>query len=178
MLTLLIAFLMSILAPSEVRILYDFSDPREATQWSVVNDGVMGGVSDSAWNSTDDGTARFFGMVSLANNGGFCSVRSPFIRLDLSEYRGLEITLKGDGKQYAFYLRDDYGSTLHSHTIQTTGDWQTIRIPFAYLQPQRFGFPMPNAPRLNTANVQMMGIIISDKQSGAFSLELQQVGVY
>ena len=57
--------------------LIDFAAGPEG-RWMVVNDGVMGGVSRSTIRRGDDvGTAVFEGTLSLENNGGFASVRTP-----------------------------------------------------------------------------------------------------
>ncbi len=45
-------------------------------QWRIVNDGVMGGLSSSKATIKDD-KIIFSGNVSLENNGGFASLRSP-----------------------------------------------------------------------------------------------------
>lgn len=50
--------------------------------WTVVDDRVMGGVSRSRIEDSGDGTLRFAGVMSLANNGGFASVRTLPTRSD------------------------------------------------------------------------------------------------
>ena len=57
-------------------ILFDFDSEEKSGQWYIVNDGVMGGISESEITLNDDGTATFRGDVSLENNGGFASVRA------------------------------------------------------------------------------------------------------
>ena len=44
--------------------------------WTTVNDPVMGGLSTSAVSFRDGGLV-FSGSISLENNGGFTSARSP-----------------------------------------------------------------------------------------------------
>ena len=56
--------------------LFDFTGANAAKEWQAVNDGVMGGVSAGKFKITDEKTMEFFGTLSLANNGGFASVRS------------------------------------------------------------------------------------------------------
>ena len=57
---------------------FDFVTPASADGWRVTNDTVMGGVSSGelAWS---DGALVFVGDLSLANGGGFASIRSPAI---------------------------------------------------------------------------------------------------
>lgn len=59
-----------------MQILFDFNGADAAKDWQTVNDGVMGGVSDDKFKITDTKTMEFFGTLSLANNGGFASVRT------------------------------------------------------------------------------------------------------
>ncbi|RLT33047.1 MAG: hypothetical protein DWI54_00995, partial [Chloroflexi bacterium] len=52
----------------------DFADAQTVRSWYSVNDGVMGGVSESAMTATSNGTAIFSGVVRFENNGGFATV--------------------------------------------------------------------------------------------------------
>ena len=65
--------------------LFDFTGADAAKQWQAVNDGVMGGVSEGRFKITDEKTMEFFGTLSLANNGGFASVRLKAKKLDLEK---------------------------------------------------------------------------------------------
>jgi len=54
----------------------DFTLPATMRDCWIVNDGVMGGVSQSGLRHDPQGMI-FEGQVSLENNGGFASMRSP-----------------------------------------------------------------------------------------------------
>lgn len=72
----------------------------------------MGGVSSSRMSPTcAEGTPAFTGDVSVANNGGFASVRSRNFEppLDLGAYEGIELRVKGDGQRYKLILRCEPG---------------------------------------------------------------------
>ena len=69
-------------------VLVDFADAT-APDWFVVNDDVMGGVSSSTMQVTQEGTGVFAGRLSLANNGGFASVRTAMAPNDLADFAGL-----------------------------------------------------------------------------------------
>ena len=58
-------------------VLFDFSGPRSVALWNPINDGVMGGVSDSQLRHEPAGHGVFAGHVSFENNGGFALVRCP-----------------------------------------------------------------------------------------------------
>ena len=55
--------------------LFNFSDPQSVDAWRAIDDRVMGGVSHSGLRHERAGHAVFEGDVSLAQNGGFASVR-------------------------------------------------------------------------------------------------------
>jgi hypothetical protein len=58
-------------------------------QWAPLDDVVMGGVS---YSTMDNGSGRWKGLVTDANNGGFVGIRStPNVQLGLSACRGLEL---------------------------------------------------------------------------------------
>lgn len=89
----------------------------------------MGGVSESGIfrnpgaGPAGQDIATFRGNVSVANNGGFASVRprnwDP--ALDLGAYEGLRVTLKGDGQRYKFILRcsDEWDSVAYCLSVDT-----------------------------------------------------------
>jgi hypothetical protein len=90
--------------------------------WRSLDDVVMGGVSQSQWQELA-GVARFGGIVSTENSGGFASVRTVNLEpaLDLAGYQGLELCLRGDGQRYKFLLRDRSGwdSVAYAYAFDT-----------------------------------------------------------
>jgi len=58
------------------KLLFDFDDRSAVDGWHAIDDRVMGGVSCSRLRHDPAGHAVFEGEVSLAQNGGFASVRS------------------------------------------------------------------------------------------------------
>ncbi len=70
-------------------------------KWRIVNDGVMGGLSTSKVNVEDD-KIIFSGNVSLENNGGFASLRSPVKDCNFENFSGVKIKIKGDESVTAF----------------------------------------------------------------------------
>ena len=83
-----------------MRSLHQFDSTSQASQWQIVNDGVMGGRSTSGATITQAGTLQFSGNISLANNGGFASVRSrptgAFLGLNSGDT--IVMRVKGDGE--------------------------------------------------------------------------------
>jgi hypothetical protein len=160
-------------------LLFNFRQPQAINDWSPVDDVVMGGVSSSRLTPTPNGTAIFTGRVSLENNGGFASITSSTVSFDLREYKGIAIHLRGDGKRYAFILRNpDQRPRYHGFFATEPNAWETVYLPFDRLVPRIFGMTLPVAPKLDRRDVTSCGFIVSDQQAGAFMLEIEWVAVY
>ncbi|MFC2173964.1 CIA30 family protein, partial [Acidobacteriota bacterium] len=91
----------------EPKTVLDFRSSEAGDRWRIVNDGVMGGLSQSRMTVTPDQTGIFQGRVSLENNGGFAMVRTKPGEFGLSGHKGLSLRVKGDGKRYQLRLRAD-----------------------------------------------------------------------
>lgn len=155
------------------KTIYDFQSPTNAT-WQIVNDDVMGGVSTSSFRITN-GWAVFRGEVSLANNGGFASVRSLPARLDLGDAVSFVIRVRGDGRRYKFTARMDqsFDSAIYQCAFTTKpGEWAEHRLPWKDFVASFRGRVLPDAPPLNPAKVTSVGFLIADKQAGAFQLDV------
>jgi NADH dehydrogenase [ubiquinone] 1 alpha subcomplex assembly factor 1 len=148
--------------------------------WTVVNDGVMGGRSTSTVQEDSTGTIVFAGDVSLENNGGFASVRLPIAALDLSAFGGLRLRLRGDGNRYQIRLRTDdrFDGIAYSARFQTTGEWETVEIPFAAFEPTFRGVRPRGAPPLDPSRIRQLGFLIADEQAGPFRLEVADLSAY
>jgi monofunctional biosynthetic peptidoglycan transglycosylase len=79
----------------EDSLVFDLGEGKDFGRWTIINDGVMGGLSESKAQLNDD-AVLFSGTVSLKNNGGFVSLRGPLGNYDLSEYSFCEIRYKSD----------------------------------------------------------------------------------
>jgi hypothetical protein len=162
-------------------ILFDFQQSDEVNNWLVVNDGVMGGLSQSEIVLTDSNTAVFRGTVSLENNGGFASTRTTPQSYKLAGYDGLIVRLKGDGKKYHFRLRMDDrfdGISYRYHFKTDTNKWIIIRIPFNECIPVFRGRVLEGEEPLSASRIQQIGFLISDRQSGSFILEVDYIKAY
>ena len=162
-----------------VEALFEFSDQREASRWQVVNDDVMGGRSTSAASLTDGGHLRFVGTLSLENNGGFASVRSPPRPLGLENDDTFVMRIKGDGRQYTFnlYTPDRRPAFSYQQDFQTVeGEWIEVRLPVRQFVAHSFGQKLANVP-LDAAQVNSVGVLLGDKQRGGFELMLDFIHV-
>ena len=69
-------------------------------KWGIVNDGVMGGISQSNIYLNEVNNIIFAGNISLENNGGFASIRRGFDGNQLKEASKFLLRVKGDGNIY------------------------------------------------------------------------------
>ena len=160
---------------------FDESSNRDV-EWRVVNDGVMGGLSKGKLKMTDDGIMRFSGNLSLENNGGFSSIRSNRVSLDLSQADGLLLRVKGDGRIYQVRLstKETYRGMEMSFMAEfptVEGEWVEVRVPFSELKGTWRGRSLPDK-KFNPSEVTRLGILLADKKAGKFGLEVDYIRTY
>lgn len=161
--------------------LFDFSNPETIAQWYAHDDTVMGGVSGSQLQGTEQRTAFFVGAVSLHNNGGFAAVRSRPSTYDLHNFAGIELRFKGDGKRYSLNIRNDSGVNglrYQASFDAQAGVWTTVQLPFHAFVATRRGKTPPNSPPLDLERISSFGLIIANKQAEPFRLELAWMKAY
>ncbi len=158
------------------RTLIDFADPASATDWSTVDDRVMGGVSRSTvdWQ---DGRLRFRGTVSLENNGGFSSVRGP-----AGEFGGTAagattfvVGAEGDGTTYLLQVVDRDGGRWVQRFRTTAGVDTDHDLPVTGFEPvtSRLNPRIADAP-LDPARVVQFTIYVVDDQTGPFEVRISR----
>ena len=160
----------------------DFNpDQNETLDWRIVDDGVMGGLSQGQVSFTDQGTMRFKGNLSLENNGGFSSVRTSKIDLDLSESEGIAMRVRGDGRKYQVRLSTDarYRSSEVSFKADfptTKGEWREVAVPFKKIVASWRGRSLENA--FDPSKIQRVTLLLGDKKAGPFALEVDWIRAY
>ena len=177
LLPILVALLLTMNTHAADKFIFDFHTVTNPAAWQIVNDNVMGGVSTSNFRVTD-GAAVFHGEVSLANNGGFASVRSLPAPLDLAGGDTFVIRVRGDGQRYKFTARMDgsFDSAIYQAVFATKKDgWEEHRLPLKEFVPSFRGRVLAGEPPLDLAKVVSIGFLIADKQSGPFRLEISSI---
>jgi hypothetical protein len=158
-------------------ILFAFDTADEAA-WEVVNDGVMGGRSQG-FVSVEGGALRFTGTL-VTQGGGFTSVRAPRV-IDLSGQSGLELRVRGSGRQFEIELNDGvrtFGRNISRRApFPSSPEWTVVRIPFTALRSTIFGQSV-NAPPIDLARIQGVGLYMVDGQDGPFRLEVDYIRSY
>ncbi len=173
--------------------LFDFTNPTIDLQatWGAVDDVVMGGVSESGMR-LKAGIAVFSGNVSIENSGGFASVRTRNFEpsLNLSNYQGIELYIKGDGQRYKIFLRTEtkWDGVGYAYSFDTiANEWMTIQVPFADLVPIFRAKTVSDAP-LDTTQICSLQLMLSKFEydralnprftPGLFSLEIASISAY
>jgi monofunctional biosynthetic peptidoglycan transglycosylase len=165
---------------SAEKVLVDFTRADEAEAWRIVNDGVMGGLSQSRMITASDSTASFAGTLSLENNGGFASVRRVLDARLPADTDAFVLQVRGDGRRYQLRLRtnDRIDGVAYRAEFTTVADaWMRIEIPLDAFQPTFRGRRVPDAPPLDPTRIRQVGLLLGDKRPGAFLLEVRDIRV-
>ncbi|HHP7232933.1 MAG TPA: CIA30 family protein [Xenococcaceae cyanobacterium] len=179
---------------SQEKCLFDFTNYNTSIKelWGAVDDVVMGGVSESQIQLSEN-KAVFFGNVSTNNNGGFASVRTRnfYPVMNLGDYEGIELKVKGDGKRYKFIMRCEgtWDGIGYCYSFDTVKDKeQIIKIKFADLIPVFRAKTVAEADSFNSNQVYSMQLMLSkfeyDGQlnpafePGSFKLEVSYIKAY
>ena len=161
--------------------LFEFQTSTEINAWQIVNDGVMGGLSQSnvAWNEKEN-TLEFSGEVSLENNGGFASVRAILQNFKQQEFKKIKLRVKGDGNTYKFRMRNskNFDGIVYSLDFETEkGKWKEIELAVDDFQPTFRGQIYTNYGKFDTNDLKQIGFLIAGKQQGKFHLEVDWIRV-
>lgn len=148
----------------------------QASDWRLINDTVMGGISASKLD-IDNGIARFSGTLSLEQNGGFASTRTSLSTPIASAVKMICLQVKGDGRDYQLRLRTDnqWDSFAYSSHFRTQKDiWITIQFSPSDFTAVYRGRPV-EAPALSFDNIKQLGFLVADKQAGNFELSFKEL---
>lgn len=156
----------------------DHQVPAPELPWRIVNDGVMGGLSQSQMEKTEEGHAYFSGKVSLDNNGGFASTRAYLPEAMREGTRQVSIRVKGDGHRYSLRLRPEgrYGRVSYRAYFETkAGEWQEFTFALSDFTPTFRGRVLTDVPSVEGQALEEIGLLIADKQEGSFELVVDWV---
>ncbi|WP_431238206.1 CIA30 family protein [Mycolicibacterium aichiense] len=149
----------------------------DVARWTTVNDPVMGGRSTSNV-AYGDGGLVFSGTISLENNGGFASARSPEdpdIGRRATGATSLRVRAVGDGKTYVLRVGAAGQPWSYIQRFPTeAGVQRTYELPVGAFQPVGMRMdPAPQAPAtLDPSSISGVSVYILDKQQGPFALTI------
>ena len=148
-------------------------------RWEFFTDQVMGGVSEGTASILSDNNGsyvRLEGSVSTANNGGFIQFRRKILDRFDSNYKGIQIEVRGNNQEYFIHIR----------TIGTILPWQYYQAPFiAYdkwetqdiklIEFKRSGIML--AKKINPKNIKSIAIVAYGKEHEAF-IDVNNIIIY
>ncbi len=155
--------------------IFNFELGADIQQWQVVNDGVMGGLSQGHFSLNEQGHGMFSGKVSVENNGGFSSIRCALDKLNIKGLEKFVIRLRGDGKSYQFRAKSNKGEYYsYIFTFPTTGEWEDIEISLDEMYPSFRGRKL-NQPNFSAATLEEIGFLIGNKKAEDFQLLIDKI---
>ena len=155
--------------------LFDFNFESNIRNWKIVDDVVMGGRSNGNFKINDTGYGEFSGDVSLKNNGGFSSVRYNFNTLSSSNFKSFQLRIKGDGNPFQFRVKSSNRQRFsYIYTFNTSGDWETISIPFNKMEPAFRGYKL-DQPNFDGVQMEEIAFLIGNKKEQSFKLFIDSI---
>jgi len=159
------------------QLIYDFNISSDVREWSIVDDVVMGGKSNGNFEISSDGHGVFSGFVNTENNGGFSSIRYQFDEIKSTANSKVVLTIKGDGKEYQFRIKDKIKSYYSFiTTFQTSGEWQKIVIPLKDLYPSFRGRTL-DLPNYSSESFEEIVFLIGNKKKESFRLIIDKIEI-
>ena len=163
-----------------------------SSDWRVVNDGVMGGVSRSSFDfaqAVSGGHAEFSGTLSFARNGGFVSVRGKLPAGACAGATGVVLTVRGSRLPFKFCVRDraSWDSEGYQADFTPSDEWAEVRLPFSSFIPSRYGQVVGARGSLRPDGIISGGLMLSklsdDGQpngvpEGQFTLGIRTIKTY
>ena len=156
-----------------------WDDPNEQQRWYAVDDGVMGGVSQSTFSAAD-GIGRFHGEVSLENGGGFASVRRTPSGFEptLANAQGIALTVRGDGRTYQLRLKSTALGDASAYRVTFTAaqnGWEVRHFLWSDFEAVRRGTLLSDAPDVSPSEIHQIGFLIADRTAGPFCLQVKRI---
>ncbi|QCU74738.1 CIA30 family protein [Pseudoalteromonas distincta] len=145
-------------------------------RWYVINDSVMGGVSNSQVTQTQE-SLLFTGNVSLDNNGGFASIRTE-LSTQSQNTKAIALRVKGDGQTYQLRLRTTnyLDGAAYTHSFKTVkNEWVDINFAQSDFTLTYRGRVLEQQPIIDFDDIKQLGFMIAGKQEGKFKLEVGKI---
>jgi hypothetical protein len=126
----------------------------------------MCGLSSSKVFVDGDSKIIFSGNVSLENNGGFASLRSPVKDYNFEKFSGIEIQIKGDGELYSISMKETtyFNGYFYTSSFETKkNEWIVVQIPFNEFKLYYYGKETNSAKKVPLNNIKEISLLIGDK---------------
>lgn len=156
-------------------LLFNFTKSKTITNWVIIDDGVMGGLSKGNIKLNKNGNGVFSGTISTDNNGGFSLLKHQFNIKKVQNYKRIALRVKGDKKSYQFRIKSskqDYYSFVAM--FSTSGAWETIVFSFNDFEPQ-FRGRFLDKPNYDGETMEEIAFLIGNKTNEEFQLEIKSI---
>lgn len=156
----------------------DFGDTKDGDRWEIINDDVMGGLSEGQTFMLGD-CVVFNGTVSLLNNGGFSSYKGPFKKIDLSKNTKIIVKYRSKGYAMAMTLEMDKRWFLpyYKRNLPVT-DWKWVKeeILFSEFVKYSVGRKKEGTPtKEELEKILRLGFVTNEKKAGDFKIEIDYI---
>mgnify|MGYP001578663121 CR=1 FL=1 len=173
----LVIGLLAIVLSSNIPDKIDFGSAKDFT-FGALNDGVMGGMSKGMATYTEE-SVKLIGEISLANNGGFSSLKGPFKPIDLSEVKYIKVKYKSEGVGFAMTLETDrrwFIPYFKFDLDKTDGEWKEVKLPIKKFRKYNIGrFTGDTVTISELEKVIRLGFISNEKQEKEFVFEVDYI---
>lgn len=155
--------------------IFEFSKQSDITSWRVVDDVVMGGVSSGYFEVNEKGNGLYTGEISLANNGGFSSLRYRFDKINVENFSKVFLKIKGDGKKYQFRVKDNSQNDYsYIQTFETSKEWELVEINLSDMYPAFRGRNL-DMSNFSSTEIEEIALLIGNKKEETFQLEISKI---
>ena len=159
----------------------DFGSDKDGRNWAIINDGVMGGISIGE-AKLNENSLLFVGQLSFENNGGFASLRSNRMNLNLKDAEYIEIKYRLEGIHFALMLEQHsrFWHPYFSYPLEITdGKWLTKKILVEELKETRMSeYTGRTYNQENARSFFRIGFISDDKKEVRFKLEIDYITIH
>ena len=180
-------------APSPAaRLLWTFSGETATSAWQGLHDQLMGGRSSGAVGFKPVGSPGlthpdtpeaqpcgvFSGDVSLANGGGFASVRAALPQpVPVGQAQAVVLEACGFGRPFklALHLHPEADGVQHQVVFQAPPQWALVRLRLSEFKPTRRGRTLPMADVRSTDHIHQLGLLTTERVAGGFILGLRAI---
>lgn len=174
------------------RLLWAFDSEPATTAWRGLHDQLMGGRSSGAVGFKPAGSASlafphtpevqpccvFSGEVSLANGGGFASVRAPLPHpVPVGVAQAVVVEACGFGRPFklGLHLHPEADGVQHQVVFQAPPQWALVRLRLSDFKPTRRGSALALPDVLPTDHIHQLGLLTTERVAGGFMLGLRAI---
>jgi|GEM_PF-1209896 len=174
------------------RVLWAFDSEAATHAWQGLHDRLMGGRSSGAVGFKPPGSTGlafahppdaqpcglFSGEVSLANGGGFASVRARLPSpVPVGHAQAVVVEACGFGRPFklGLHLHPEADGVQHQVVFQAPPHWALVRLRLSDFKPTRRGHALPMAGVQADDQVHQLGLLTTERVAGGFMLGLRAI---